>query len=102
MTQEKKQGNAKIQFHPSKNKRVCGTMTQAHLDEVADYLNDQPEQKDRQLIHVGQYIFHLTEEELEAYNKILREHPEYEENDQRLLQALAIAKDVVMQNSSQK
>ena len=49
--------------------------------------------KERQLIHIGQYIFHLTEEELAEYNKILKDHPEYKENDQLLLQALAMAKN---------
>lgn len=49
--------------------------------------------KDKQLIHIGQYIFHLTEEELEEYNKILKEHPEYKESDELLLKALAMVKN---------
>ena len=57
---------------------------------------------ERQLIHIGQYIFFLDEEELEAYNKVLKEHPEYKENDQLLLQALAIAKGAGTQNTSQQ
>lgn len=50
-------------------------------------------QMDRQMIHIGQNLFYLTEEELAAFKKILKEHPEYKENDQLLLQALAMVKN---------
>ena len=58
--------------------------------------------KKRQLIHIGPYLFHLTEEELAEFNKILSEHPGLEETDELLLKAFAMVKKPQgMQNTSQ-
>lgn len=86
---EKQNQDKKPTWRLMNNGIKCGTpKKRKEMEEREAALENQ-----RQLIHIGQNVFFLTEEELKAYKKILKEHPEYKESDELLLRALAMAKN---------